>query len=45
MLGAGSADIAKVRFAHALLNGQGYDCAFVDDLMPRLAAELRSRGR
>lgn len=45
MLGATSADITKVRFAHALLNGQGYDCAFVDDLMPRLAAELKRRGR
>ena len=45
MLGATSADITKVRFAHALLNGQGYDCAFVDELMPRLAAELRRRGR
>jgi DivIVA domain-containing protein len=45
MLGATSGDISKVRFAHALLNGQGYDCAFVDELMPRLAAELRRRGR
>ncbi|WP_211304214.1 DivIVA domain-containing protein [Umezawaea tangerina] len=45
MLGATSGDILKVRFAHALMNGQGYDCAFVDELMPRLAAELQRRGR
>ncbi|MET1071254.1 MAG: DivIVA domain-containing protein [Umezawaea sp.] len=45
MLGATSGDILKVRFAHALMNGQGYDCGFVDELMPRLAAELQRRGR
>jgi DivIVA domain-containing protein len=45
MLGASSADVAKTRFAHSLMTGQGYDCQFIDELMTRLAAELRRRGR
>jgi DivIVA domain-containing protein len=45
MVGASSADVAKTRFAHSLLTGQGYDCQFIDELMTRLAAELRRRGR
>ncbi|MCC8245448.1 DivIVA domain-containing protein [Saccharothrix sp. NEAU-S10] len=45
MLGASSAEVATTKFATALIAGQGYDCAFVDELMPLLAAELRRRGR
>ena len=45
MVGASSAEVAKTKFATSLLVGQGYDCAFVDELMPLLAAELRRRGR
>ncbi|MFD0202120.1 MULTISPECIES: DivIVA domain-containing protein [Saccharothrix] len=45
MVGASSAEVAKTKFATSLLAGQGYDCAFVDELMPLLAAELRRRGR
>ncbi|CAL9638377.1 Cell cycle protein GpsB [Actinosynnema sp. ALI-1.44] len=45
MIGASSAEVAKTRFALALMNGQGYDCAFVDELIPLLVAELRRRGR
>ncbi|WP_322746629.1 DivIVA domain-containing protein [Saccharothrix syringae] len=45
MVGASSAEVAKTRFAHSLMPGQGYDCAFVDELMPLLVAELRKRGR
>ncbi|MEU4763292.1 DivIVA domain-containing protein [Actinosynnema sp. NPDC023794] len=45
MLGASSAEVAATKFATALIAGQGYDCAFVDELMPLLAAELRRRGR
>ncbi|CCH28035.1 DivIVA domain-containing protein [Actinosynnema sp. NPDC047251] len=45
MIGASSADVAKAEFTLSLVNGQGYDCAYVDELMPLLAAELRRRGR
>ncbi|WP_281262310.1 DivIVA domain-containing protein [Saccharothrix carnea] len=45
MVGASSAEVAKTKFATSLMAGQGYDCAFVDELMPMLAAELRRRGR
>ncbi len=45
MIGASSAEVAKTKFATSLMAGQGYDCAFVDELMPLLAAELRRRGR
>ncbi|NUT99869.1 MAG: DivIVA domain-containing protein [Saccharothrix sp.] len=45
MIGASSAEVAKTRFALSLMNGQGYDCAFIDELMPILVAELRKRGR
>lgn len=45
MIGASSAEVAKTRFAQSLMPGQGYDCAFVDELMPLLVAELRRRGR
>ncbi|GAB2989670.1 DivIVA domain-containing protein [Saccharothrix stipae] len=45
MIGASSAEVAKTKFATSLLAGQGYDCSFVDELMPLLATELRRRGR
>ncbi|MEU5691665.1 DivIVA domain-containing protein [Actinosynnema sp. NPDC020468] len=45
MIGADSAEVGKTRFALSLMNGQGYDCSFVDELMPLLVAELRKRGR
>ncbi|MFJ6669781.1 DivIVA domain-containing protein [Actinosynnema sp. NPDC091369] len=45
MIGASSSEVAKTKFATSLMAGQGYDCAFVDELMPLLAAELRRRGR
>ncbi|MFT7839576.1 DivIVA domain-containing protein [Saccharothrix sp. BKS2] len=45
MVGASAAEVAKARFAQSLMTGQGYDCAFVDELMPLLVAELRRRGR
>ncbi|WP_433268278.1 DivIVA domain-containing protein [Actinosynnema sp. CS-041913] len=45
MIGASSAEVAKTRFTLSLMNGQGYDCAFIDELMPLLTAELRRRGR
>ncbi|WP_211346915.1 DivIVA domain-containing protein [Saccharothrix australiensis] len=45
MIGASSEEVAKTRFALALLEGQGYDRAYVDELMPLLVAELRRRGR
>ncbi|WP_063797734.1 DivIVA domain-containing protein [Saccharothrix sp. NRRL B-16348] len=45
MVGASSAEVAKTKFASSLMAGQGYDCAFVDELMPLLVAELRRRGR
>ncbi|QQQ80262.1 DivIVA domain-containing protein [Saccharothrix sp. 6-C] len=45
MLGASSEEVATAKFATSLMAGQGYDCAFVDELMPLLAAELRRRNR
>lgn len=45
MLGASSAEVATTKFATALIAGQGYDCAYVDELMPLLVTELRRRGR
>ncbi|MBP2340756.1 DivIVA domain-containing protein [Saccharothrix coeruleofusca] len=45
MIGATSAEVAKARFALSLMAGQGYDCDYVDELMPLLAEELRRRGR
>ena len=45
MVGASAAEVAQTKFATSLLAGQGYDCAFVDELMPLLVAELRRRGR
>ncbi|WP_308198971.1 DivIVA domain-containing protein [Saccharothrix sp. S26] len=45
MIGASSEEVAKTKFATSLVAGQGYDCAFVDELMPLLATELRRRGR
>ncbi|MEV0679910.1 DivIVA domain-containing protein [Actinosynnema sp. NPDC050436] len=45
MIGASSTEVAGTTFALSLVDGQGYDCAFVDELMPLLAAELRRRGR
>jgi hypothetical protein len=45
MLGATSAEVMKTRFSYALLSGQGYDTSFIDELLPQLANELRSRGR
>ncbi len=45
MIGATSTEVAKTRFALSLTNGQGYDCAYIDELIPLLAAELRHRGR
>ncbi len=45
MLGATSEEVMKTRFSYALLSGQGYDTSFIDELLPQLAAELRSRGR
>ncbi|MEV8438316.1 DivIVA domain-containing protein [Actinosynnema sp. NPDC051121] len=45
MVGASSAEVAKTKFATSLIAGQGYDCAFVDELMPLLATELRRRNR
>ncbi|WP_306745778.1 DivIVA domain-containing protein [Saccharothrix yanglingensis] len=44
MVGATSAEVAKTRFTQSIMAGQGYDTAFVDELMPLLAAELRRRG-
>lgn len=44
MHGASSADVERVKFTHSLLVGQGYDCAFIDELMPILASELRRKG-
>ncbi|MFI9011962.1 DivIVA domain-containing protein [Actinosynnema sp. NPDC053489] len=43
MVGASAAEVERTRFATSLLAGQGYDCAFVDELLPLLAAELRRR--
>ncbi|MEU4448476.1 DivIVA domain-containing protein [Actinosynnema sp. NPDC050801] len=45
MIGASSEEVAKTKFATSLLAGQGYDCSFVDELMPLLSTELRRRGR
>ncbi|WP_202918751.1 DivIVA domain-containing protein [Saccharothrix deserti] len=45
MIGASSEEVAKTKFATSLSAGQGYDCSFVDELMPLLVAELRRRGR
>ncbi|MBB5807552.1 DivIVA domain-containing protein [Saccharothrix ecbatanensis] len=45
MVGASSAEVAEMKFATSLIAGQGYDCAFVDELMPLLVTELRRRGR
>ncbi|MFD1148400.1 DivIVA domain-containing protein [Saccharothrix hoggarensis] len=45
MVGASSAEVAATTFATSLTAGQGYDCAFVDELMPLLVEELRRRGR
>ncbi|XVS65164.1 DivIVA domain-containing protein [Actinosynnema sp. CA-299493] len=45
MLGASSEEVATTKFATSLMAGQGYDCAFVDELMPLLTAELRRRNR
>ncbi|WP_434450918.1 DivIVA domain-containing protein [Lentzea sp. E54] len=45
MLGATSDEVMKARFSYALLSGQGYDTSFIDELLPQLATELRSRGR
>ncbi|MBB5956346.1 DivIVA domain-containing protein [Saccharothrix tamanrassetensis] len=45
MIGASSADVAKTRFTLSMVNGQGYDCTFIDELMPLLVTELRRRGR
>lgn len=45
MVGASSAEVAEATFATSLMVGQGYDCAFVDELMPLLVTELRRRGR
>ncbi|WP_367132519.1 DivIVA domain-containing protein [Saccharothrix sp. HUAS TT1] len=43
MIGASSAEVAKTKFTLSLVAGQGYDCAFVDELMPLLLSELRRR--
>ncbi|MFE2755753.1 DivIVA domain-containing protein [Actinosynnema sp. NPDC059335] len=45
MVGASSAEVAKAKFATALMPGQGYDCSYVDELLPLLATELRRRNR
>ncbi|MFD4676795.1 DivIVA domain-containing protein [Lentzea sp. NPDC058450] len=45
MLGASSEEVMKARFSYALLSGQGYDTAFIDELLPQLADELRRKGR
>ncbi|GAA3855324.1 hypothetical protein GCM10022243_20930 [Saccharothrix violaceirubra] len=45
MVGATSSEVMATRFALAMTEGQGYDRAFVDELLPLLAAELRRRDR
>ncbi|GAA2680447.1 MULTISPECIES: DivIVA domain-containing protein [Actinosynnema] len=45
MLGASAEEVEKTRFALAMTAGQGYDCAFVDELMPMLVAELKRKGK
>ncbi|MGI5503079.1 DivIVA domain-containing protein [Lentzea sp. CA-135723] len=45
MLGASSDEVMKARFSYALLSGQGYDTAFIDELLPQLAEQLRRKGR
>ncbi|QTR06138.1 DivIVA domain-containing protein [Saccharothrix algeriensis] len=45
MIGASSEEVANTRFALALMNGQGYDRAYLDELMPLLVTALRRRGR
>jgi DivIVA domain-containing protein len=45
MIGASAAEVAKTKFATSLMAGQGYDCSFIDELMPLLATELRRRNR
>jgi DivIVA domain-containing protein len=45
MIGASAAEVAKTKFATSLITGQGYDCSFIDELMPLLATELRRRNR
>ncbi|MEU4741088.1 DivIVA domain-containing protein [Actinosynnema sp. NPDC023658] len=45
MVGASSEEVSRTKFATSMMAGQGYDCSFVDELMPLLVAELRRRGR
>lgn len=45
MLGATSEEVMKARFSYALLSGQGYDTSFIDELLPKLAEELRRKGK
>ncbi|WP_438816867.1 DivIVA domain-containing protein [Umezawaea beigongshangensis] len=45
MLGATAAEVQGTKFALSLLNGQGYERRFVDQLVPQLVSELRRRGR
>ncbi|MBW4719129.1 DivIVA domain-containing protein [Saccharothrix obliqua] len=45
MIGATSAEVEKTRFTPSITNGQGYDRAYIDALIPQLAKELRKRGR
>jgi DivIVA domain-containing protein len=45
MLGATSDEVTRAKLTPSLLAGQGYDRAFIDELLPELAAELRKRDR